>query len=534
MSISCETCVYYRNARPMSQLLARGMDVAEGAVATALAKIVEDEQKWLETEATIKRGRANSAADLWPMRPLMSSYCALREQDGVFLIHEIHNRGGTCTEGKAEARPRNRCVDCAHRRAAGGPRLDEQREARYTAMIEEDTVAQTRTGSSDESLLTKYREGISAWKAKELSGAYAAKGVLLDEPRYLDWCAALSAPDEERYVVCALTNADASCPRWTAVVETAAPAAPAPDGLTEAEAGEIVNVMCALLELEPTPELRAQARQLVAEAWCGHEAIRRFLTEECAPLYANLAGMHEAQADAAREQVQPGLVAALRQAGTAFGDLLVGEYDRVNAPLAAGSPALTREVADAFVDVLAFIDGIAAGVEPVPAAEPVRAFWLERMVLAWPRLPGEVRAWLAQMPIDWAKLRYQWAVLPAEQHWQFVQVLQAQLGMAARSVAAQIGAISAQPVPLMQPGPPATVPQPPAWATADLSGSDERRLMDEISSRQAAEEEQLTRDDPTLALQVKLHNRLERAALVTSLLTAEHQMRMRVIEHIGG
>ena len=572
----CKGCLHYRGPRPASQLLAAAVDVGDGAVANTLAKIVEDEQKWLESEATIKRGRANTTDDDWGRRPVMSPFCAAHEGEGRWLIPEIHNRAGDCPEHSADAAQRHACSDCAWRRTATGAARDTRREQTYIDMLDDDTVTQAKTSSSDESLLTKHREAVAAREALEIHGAYAAQGVLLREPLYLDWCSTLSKPDEGEYYVCVLANPHARCPLWQATAagsqqtgsqvprvptvnftpaRTQGDVIPAPGGaggLTPAEADEVIAMMLWLLEIELPVDYVAHARDLLADLWAADDQTRTFVTDVCHPQYQQWRALHEALADSFREQAQPGLVAALRSGGSEFAALLLDQYDRVNAAMAPGEPPLTREIADAFVDVLAFVEAVAQGVEPGPPDPRDRDGWVTQMARAWPGLQPEVRGWLATMPIGWAKLRYEWATLAPERRAWYQQLLQSQLGMI-DGVAQQVAMTGAPPAETpgglapfapvasirppdwstQQPQTPPRLPTMPAWATADLDqGPSQDQLLDRIVAKQEKEEADAAEQDPELALQIRMHNQMERSALISNMMSMEHQTMMSIIGNI--
>ncbi|MFI7543445.1 hypothetical protein [Actinoplanes sp. NPDC049599] len=557
MTAICETCHYYRRVRPPSQLLAAALDVADGPVANALAKIVEDEQKWLEAEATVKRSHATTGDESWPARPLMSAYCALREAEGRWLIPEIRNRGGQCATHQPAAAAGARCADCAYRRAGRGFERDRQREQLYADMLAGDTMAQTKTSSSDESLLTRHREGAAALQALELSGAYAAKGVLLSEPRYLDWCAHDFTGDE--YVACALRNPYGRCPDWTGEqtreASTHAPAADRGEACLPAEAADdILDMMVWLLEIQLPPDVRDRARAEVVRLWSAEDRTRQFVLTVCLPLYQQCAGMPEGLADLTREQAQPGLVAALRTSPNWLARRIVDEYDRVNAPLAPGSPPLTQEIADAFVDVLTFMESIVSGADPAPPTDQVRGSWIATMAAAWPGLPPQVRQWLTEMPVGWAQLRYQWQTLRPDQRYAYQEQLRVQLGIvhgvagdvvnaAGQATAAGTGSWYGPaygpgpraygPGPQAYGPPVAAYPQLPAWARDDAGPAPtSEQLLDRITSRQQAQEAEAEHQDARLALQVRMHNQMERSALISNMMNMEHESIMSIIKNI--
>ena len=209
----CARCAHFRRVRPASQLLAATLGTIEGGaeVANALAKIVEDEQKLREAEADVKSKEGSADRNLWMTRPMMSEYCGLQENEEIYLICEVKNRGLQCKDF-LDGRPEYRaCKSCRHHVTSEGRASDHAVEKTYTQMIIGAIAAQAST-QTPQSLLQSYRGGIAARKALEIAGAYAAKGRVLAKPQYLDYCAHFSTQDE--YVVCVLQNPHNTCPAW--------------------------------------------------------------------------------------------------------------------------------------------------------------------------------------------------------------------------------------------------------------------------------------------------------------------------------
>lgn len=208
----CGQCIHFRRVRPASQILAAAISTTDAAISNALLKIQEDEGQQKGFEAQLKNKQALADRQAWGHQPVMSDYCGLRESEGVFLIAEVKNRDGSCPDFAAEPRPSRSCATCAHRAVAGGFRADEGLDAAYARMAT-DSIAVGASASTPEDLLSKHREGAASRRAFELSGAYAAKGSLAAEPRYLDWCRARSASGA--HVVCVLANPYDTCAYWS-------------------------------------------------------------------------------------------------------------------------------------------------------------------------------------------------------------------------------------------------------------------------------------------------------------------------------
>lgn len=212
---ACTHCAHFRRARPASQLLSAAIgDATTGAeLASAVSKIVEDEQKVRDAESDVKSKEGSADRQLWPMRPTMSDYCGVDEAKEIYRIAEVKNRGLACgdfREGKPE---RHACADCSHRIAATGKAKDFALESTHTRLIAS-AVAVQASPQVPQAMLQAQRAGAVARKALELSSAYAAKGHLLTKPAYLDYCGHFSSEDE--FVVCVLQNPHNTCAAWAA------------------------------------------------------------------------------------------------------------------------------------------------------------------------------------------------------------------------------------------------------------------------------------------------------------------------------
>lgn len=209
----CEQCMHFRRVKPASQLLDQAIATNNAAVANALAKIQEDEQQQKTYEAATLRAMESKEPkeQRWAFRPVMSKYCGFREAEGIYLEPAYQNRGGQCTDfmaGKPEKRP---CRDCRYRVTARGAQEDQMMEDTIHSMMRRNLAVKAPAGPA-ETLLNKHREGVASRKAFEVSGAYAAKGHLMTEPRHLDFCSKFSEDDE--FVICVLQNPHQTCPVW--------------------------------------------------------------------------------------------------------------------------------------------------------------------------------------------------------------------------------------------------------------------------------------------------------------------------------
>lgn len=226
---TCSECRHHRPARPLSQVLAQDFADTAADVSQALAKVVEEEQKQLEAEAGYVRQVAASGGTRWAMPPAMSGWCGLREDHGEFLIAEVRNAGGACTDFEPFPAERPDCTTCRHRVEARGPEADWRRESVYVEIARRNISAGV-TVDTTASLLEAHRRAVAARQALEITGLHQGAGTLPEVPGYVDHCAALSVPG--RYVACRIENRHRACLRHDQVEEPGPVAdedRPAPD-----------------------------------------------------------------------------------------------------------------------------------------------------------------------------------------------------------------------------------------------------------------------------------------------------------------
>lgn len=122
--------------------------------------------------------------------------------------------------------------------------------------------------------------------------------------------------------------------------------------------------------------------------------------------------------DALREKVQPAIVASLRASDLqrfpgwkASLDL----YDAANAPIAAGQPPLTHEIAQCYFNLLAFHQALVSNEEWKPLPELARGDYTRKLAERYPGMPSTSKQWLANLPAFWTGLYAEWAGLAPDQ-----------------------------------------------------------------------------------------------------------------------
>jgi hypothetical protein len=291
----CRKCMHLRKLIPASQLLAKAMGTADADISKALVKIQEDESEQRGSEAQTRARRDQLGEEAWGFKPMMSDYCGLHEEDDNFLIAEIKNLGGRCTDFAAGATQQRPCLTCAHRNVAGGASKDREREQSYNEMAMGNVSAGMATSTPD-NLLSKHREGTASRRAFELSAVYASKGELLEVPAYLDRCAHYSTDDA--YVVCVLRNPHGMCAGWAATAGAVAaprPQAPAPAPAPQAAPpppAPRAPMVRAALEKKPAPADPAYHEATIE--LCRRLADREMSDDELATIHAAVDGDYAA------------------------------------------------------------------------------------------------------------------------------------------------------------------------------------------------------------------------------------------------
>src|SRR5207237_7987644 len=89
-------------------------------------------------------------------------------------------------------------------------------------------------------------------------------------------------------------------------------------------------------------------------------------------------------------------------------------YDAAPQPIADGDPALTRQAADATIEVLFFMACQVEGGGTISPAKAVKDEWAKKLAEAYDAMEPAARQEIADMPVRWAALRLAWPGLPED------------------------------------------------------------------------------------------------------------------------
>ena len=246
-------------------------------------------------------------------------------------------------------------------------------------------------------------------------------------------------------------------------------AAAGPPPLTVYDLESTLDLLEMLLDLRLSPAQREFVRADLLTDWRRGDAETVAQVRQFVELRDQLGRLSAARVNMVRRQVEQQLTAALRQETSPVAAMLVRAYDAAHPAIAAGLPALTRQQADAALDLFYFLAGQLEGVTASPSAG-VRATWAATLAASWPTLPLEMRQAIVGMPATWALTQAVWPELTVAMRQQVaatyatfdvVQVIRADFVAARNQFRAN--------VPVYRPAPSSVAAAPAPAANVDVS-----------------------------------------------------------------
>jgi hypothetical protein len=212
---------------------------------------------------------------------------------------------------------------------------------------------------------------------------------------------------------------------------------------------------------------------------------------------------------------------------------LIALYDAANLPMAAGTPPLTREMADCYLDLSGFISALVQNREWIPFSDEVKAALMQQLASQYPLLTPQEQGWFATLPLEWRKTRAMWHKSSGRDRDKLRKQLLIQHGVV-QAGAEHIGQ--------NRPQSSGTTQQRQLHNlqtnTSDISASRLRQqsttqdMLDDILARQKKEEEDMSAEDPELALQLKLQNQVKTATMLSNMMSMQHQSCMAIAQNL--
>ncbi len=188
---------------------------------------------------------------------------------------------------------------------------------------------------------------------------------------------------------------------------------PGPPALTREMANGTADFYGWMLGVSLTEGQRDAIRDDLVGSWRKKDQEEIDGTLQILKLRDEVAKLNDTERELVRAQLETELLAQLRQQpDEPTAKWVLGVYEAAHAPIAPGDPPLTRQAADAYAEVLAFVINEVAGGEPVAADQAFRDAFAEALVTGYPSFEPSQQEQLAKMPLYWAVTRVAWPMLP--------------------------------------------------------------------------------------------------------------------------
>jgi hypothetical protein len=175
-----------------------------------------------------------------------------------------------------------------------------------------------------------------------------------------------------------------------------------------------------LLDVPFTTTQRDTVRDHLASAWSRNDRTEIEGLAGVLNARTQFDALEPAKRELARQAAREAVLKESR-ADAAKGDklaaLIVAAYDAAHAPLAPGDPPLTRQSADASLEVLYFMAAVVAAA-PTDSNHPTKPKldeWSKTLAAQYPNLPPDAKKEIAGAPLAWAALRAAWPELTPDQ-----------------------------------------------------------------------------------------------------------------------
>jgi len=171
--------------------------------------------------------------------------------------------------------------------------------------------------------------------------------------------------------------------------------------LTVYDLEETIDMLQWLIDAPINAAEREVIRSGIVDDWRKHDAGTIATVGRLLDFRNQMVKLPAAKQNLLRRQNELELVGALRMEKDSVATLLLEIYDSGHPPIAAGAPSLTRQQADAALELFYFMAGQLEGVQATPS-DAAKMMWAGNLARTWPTLPAETRTAIAAMPVTWA------------------------------------------------------------------------------------------------------------------------------------
>ena len=210
------------------------------------------------------------------------------------------------------------------------------------------------------------------------------------------------------YVLAVCLAAGVACGQSPVLVQGQPP-------LTEETVGRFTEFFEWAFDVQLTVEQRQVLRKYAVDAWSQKKKSDMSDVIQLVQQQVELSKLDAPKRALVRAQVEPELLTQMRnQPNEPMAKWALAVYESSHKEIAAGSPPLTRQRTDAFLDALFFMVGEVTGQPSVPE-QKLKDDWAQALATNYPKMPAELRQQIAGMPLFAAVMRVSWPTLSGAQ-----------------------------------------------------------------------------------------------------------------------
>lgn len=181
--------------------------------------------------------------------------------------------------------------------------------------------------------------------------------------------------------------------------------------LTEETVGRFTEFFEWAFDVHLTVDQRQVLRKYAVDAWSQKKKSDMDDVIQVVGQQVELSKLDAQKRALVRVQVEPELLTQMRnQPNEPMAKWALAVYEASHKVLAPGSPPLTRQSTDAFLDALFFMAGEVSGQPSVPD-QRLKDDWAKGLATNYPKISAELKTQIAGMPLFAAVMRVSWPTL---------------------------------------------------------------------------------------------------------------------------
>ncbi|NJD69413.1 MAG: hypothetical protein FIA90_12345 [candidate division NC10 bacterium] len=189
--------------------------------------------------------------------------------------------------------------------------------------------------------------------------------------------------------------------------------------LTEETVGRLTEFFEWAFDVYLTNEQRQVLRNYAVDAWKQRKKSDTDDIVQLARQQVELSTLDAGQRALVRMKIEPELLDRMRkQPNEPMARWALGVYEASHRPIAGGTPPLTRQSTDAYLETLFFMVGEVSGQHSVPDRKQ-KDDWAQALAAGYPKMSAEQKQQIAGMPLLMATLRVSWPMLSESEKAQY-------------------------------------------------------------------------------------------------------------------